>query len=319
MPSSSVRTFTDPAEFGAAIRAGQIEVTTTGRGVFSGKIIRMDLHRLWMQRFSDNLPRVARIASSPARAIISFPSTPGPTDLWGGRELPWGAVYLIGNGQDMFQRSSGPVHTASMSLPVDYFASVVSTITHRDTKVHADGLIVQPPTSAMAKLKHIHAAAGALAENAPAVLANAETARSLEQALVQAMVACLADVAEEDSLALRHHQAIMRRFRALIEANVGNPLYLPEICAALGVSNRTLQRCCHEQLGLSPLRYLWLRRMHMVRAALIVSHPTPGAVTEIATRYGFWELGHFSVAYRSLFGERPSATLHRPPDTTLKR
>ena len=67
MPSSSVRTFTDPAEFGAAIRAGQIEVTTTGRGVFSGKIIRMDLHRLWMQRFSDNLPRVARIASSPAR------------------------------------------------------------------------------------------------------------------------------------------------------------------------------------------------------------------------------------------------------------
>jgi AraC-like DNA-binding protein len=319
LPSSSVRTFTDPAELGAAIRAAKIEVTTTGRGVFSGKIIRIDLHRLWMQRIFDNLPRVARAAASPARAIISFPSTPGTPHLWGGRELPWGAVYLVGNGQDIFQRSSGPAETASMSLPVDDLVSVVSAITHRDTKVQADGLIVRPPASAFVKLQHIHAAAGALAEDAHAVLANAEAARSLEQELVLAMVACMADVAEDDSLALRHHQGIMRRFRALIEANVGNPLYLPEMCAALGVSNRTLQRCCHEQLGLSPLRYLWLRRMHMVRGALVASPPTLGAVTEIATRYGFWELGHFSVAYRSLFGERPSATLHRPPDTMLKR
>ena len=146
------------------------------------------------------------------------------------------------------------------------------------------------------------------------MLANAEVARSLEQELILAMIACTTKGAEDDSLALRHHQAIVRKFRALIEANVGNPLYLPEICAALGVSNRTLQRCCHEQLGLSPLRYLWLRRMHMVRRALTASAPVSGGVTETATRYGFWELGRFSVAYRALFGERPSVTLQRPPD-----
>ena len=101
------------------------------------------------------------------------------------------------------------------------------------------------------------------------------------------MVECATEEADEDGLALRHHQAILRRFRALIEANVGNPLYLPEICAALGVSHRTLQRCCLEQLGVSPLRYLWLRRMHLVRRALTASTPTPGAVTAIATQYGF--------------------------------
>lgn len=65
---------------------------------------------------------------------------------------------------------------------------------------------------------------------------------------------------------------------------------------------------------MSPTRYLWLRRMHLARRDLRIAGPAATSVTEVVTRHGFWELGRFSVAYRSLFGESPSATRCRPPD-----
>jgi hypothetical protein len=63
MPSSAVRTFSEADEYAAAIRATRAELTVTGRGDFVAKLIRIDLHHLWMQRFSENVPRILSAAS----------------------------------------------------------------------------------------------------------------------------------------------------------------------------------------------------------------------------------------------------------------
>ncbi|MGC2198662.1 MAG: helix-turn-helix transcriptional regulator [Stellaceae bacterium] len=201
-----------------------------------------------------------------------------------------------------------------MSLPVEEMVSVGATIAGVDLAPPKDALSLTPPPLAMAKLQRLHAAAGRLAEDAPEIIANPEVARGLEQALIEALVGCLGvGEVREDKSALRQHALILRRFRSAVEENPDQPLYIPDLCKAIGVSDRTLRVCCDEQLGMSPKRYLLLRRMHLARRALREAAPTATTVTEIAARYGFWEFGRFAGNYRSLFGELPSATLGHAP------
>ena len=112
----------------------------------------------------------------------------------------------------------------------------------------------------------------------------------------------------------RRGRMIVARFEAFRETSPSTRLCLAEICAAIGVAERTLRTACVNHLGMPPIRYLALRRMDLVRRALLQAAPSTVTVTKIASDHGFWELGRFSTTYRTLFGETPSATLNRPPD-----
>ena len=68
MPSSAVHTFADPDDYAAVFPAASIDLTITGRGQFIANVTRIDLHRLWMLRFSDNLPRVKHSGNNMDRA-----------------------------------------------------------------------------------------------------------------------------------------------------------------------------------------------------------------------------------------------------------
>ena len=71
---------------------------------------------------------------------------------------------------------------------------------------------------------------------------------------------------------------------------------------------------CVTFLGVSPQRYMRLRRLYLVRAAILRADGEPILIAELARNAGFTQLGWFAGLYRATFGETPSTTLRRARD-----
>src|SRR5438128_1733081 len=181
MPSSAVRTFTDPGDYAASFRATSLELVITGRGQFSGDIIRIDLNRLWLQRYSESLPHIGHSATIRGRAIFSFWTQPGADQLWSGVETQPSNIARHSEGERFYRRSSASSHRASLSLPIEEMALIGAAMAGCDLTPPRDPLLITPPPAAMATLQRLHGAAGRLAEVAPEIIANPDAARGLEQ------------------------------------------------------------------------------------------------------------------------------------------
>ena len=314
MPSSSVRKFSDPVEYFTGIRNLQIVGLIERRGEFRAGSARIDLHRLWMHRFDEELPRIMKVTPSGMRAVVLFATqTDQPPMQINGIEISQNQIVTFGLDWEWYFRSSAACEWSAMSLaPEDLAAAGESIIGHKLVPpIFARN--IAPHAAALSRLRKVHDAADHLAETAPDILAKPEVARAMEQALVEAMVFCLADDQSQDVRNVQRNRArVMRRMEEVLMAHPDEPLYMPELAAQVGTSYWTLRDCCLGYLGMSPKHYLWLRRMHLARRALRSADAERTTVTEIASNCGFWEFGRFSVAYRSLFGESPSTALHRP-------
>jgi len=250
MTGSQVSCFTDPSEYAARVRATRADLVVTQAGQFAAKLIRIDLPRLWMQRFSENLRRVSHYGNMPGRAIVTFPTRAGPRILRDGDEEPFGSLQRHSEGRSSFQRTTGPAHLGSLSLPVADTEAFGATVCRCDVTPPKDPLFVTPPPAAMERLQNLHAAAGHLAEYAPGVIACPEAAPGLEQALLAAMADCLGTTDEHaPGSGRRRHSSIMRQFYVILEGNPRGVIHVPEICVKLGVSIRTLTTCSNEALG----------------------------------------------------------------------
>jgi AraC-like DNA-binding protein len=315
-PASRHRSFSDPDPYGKAIRNAQIEVLVAEKGDFRADLTHVALPRLWLQRGSENLARVFHSSLDPRRAAIIFLADTRQHDIQhSGMSIAPGDIVVAGRGSVHYHRTFGACRWATMSLAADDFAAIGQALAGRELTAPTTTYALRPPAGPMARLLALHREVAQLADNAPENLAHPEVARALEQGLLHLMITCLMEGRSlEMSCSTQRHSTVVARLEEIFAANADRPLHLIELCAAAGVSERTLRACCQEHLGMGPVHYLWLRRMHLAHRALKRADPESASVTGIATGLGFCELGRFSVDYRQMFGEPPSASLRRPPD-----
>lgn len=315
MPWSRVLSFSDPFAYQSAFRSVDVELFPTAKGKFYAELTQVSMNKLWVHGAHENLPRVYVGAVKPHRTAIGFLTRSNqPAMQHCGMEVLPGHI-IINDAELMYRRTEADCDWGSISLPKgELDATYQAEIGHGHAGSSRKHL-VRPAPDLMSRLLKMHQMVGQLAKTTPDILSLPEVVRALEQELIRVMIRCLTEGEPTGMTSGGHrHDLIIARFEGFLEEHPDMPLYLTEICAAIGVAERTLRAACEEYLGMGPIRFLTLRRMHLVRRALRQADPSTATVTRLATDYGFWELGRFSVAYRALFGESPSESLRRPVD-----
>ena len=149
------------------------------------------------------------------------------------------------------------------------------------------------------------------------MIARAEVARAVEQELTRVMVKCLTAGVVADLPGFRDLRVpVMRQFERVLEENRGRPLYMVEICAAIGVCDRMLRLRCTEELGISttPLSLVAADAYGSPRAGPGGSRhdDRDGSRDQPGVRRDWPVFRRLS----KLFGETPSTTLRRMQDAS---
>ncbi|HLO80285.1 MAG TPA: helix-turn-helix transcriptional regulator [Chitinophagaceae bacterium] len=229
-----------------------------------------------------------------------------------GQEVLPGDIYSFGPGEEFANRSVGKLFYATLALNADELIKLGSNDAvigdlgcweHRHwyrSSQEVRTLICKSISGIASRLMR------------PGITMTPQQIKLLQQELVESI---LWGIAYDTHKPIERHAyfnaTIVRKVVEWMDDQPTGPIQISNICGALHLSRRTLQRAFTETLGMGPARYLMLKRLSTVRSLLRTSDPNTTSVTNVALENGFWELGHFAVLYRRMFGERPSQTLYK--------
>ena len=315
MRRSVTSVFSQADDLQAATRAeGNLGFVITRRGRFQARLTQVVLHRLRLADVEESLPRIAFISVPENTILIALSVGSRSPQVWGGISTQVDDLITLGPGQCVPSRTDGPSHWGAIWFPQEFFAECSRALTGDLWRLPDHVSVWRPAPSARQELRRLHSVAVRATHAQPVRLTEVEAAHGLEQQLIHALIECLSGgPVSTEPVTTRRHQDLAVRFEEFLRTQPDRELDLVEICAALGVSDRLLRRCCEQQLGMSPMSYVRLRRMQLVHHDLRYGTPDTMRVSDVARRYGFRNLGRFAGSYRELFGELPSLTLRQSP------
>jgi AraC family ethanolamine operon transcriptional activator len=304
--------FTEPAQLAEALPGVVVQVTPLRHDGFYVELTTLRLGDVVLVHGACS-PLVLIAMPGAATVALQFPMERVETLLLNGRVLPPRGFGLYGPRAELVRSNTQDNTYAVLVMPPEV----------ADLHLSGDsgGPVVKPGECEMRsatpanwdRMARLVRLATDMARQAPDVFSTEPPRLALRAALL-----CAArDLVQTSPDALeprrRRSAESWRRIvvgaEAYLQAHLDRPIYTEELCGALAVSPATLAEAFQGTLGTSPHRYLKLRRLNLVRAALLRRDGGTPLVKCVALSHGFWHLGQFSHDYREHFGETPTETL----------
>jgi AraC family ethanolamine operon transcriptional activator len=279
------------------------------KGPVDTQLTRVALDRLVLIRCDEHVPAYVFRATAPPAPSLAFPLDTNPAAVWGGTPTDVTTLIHYAPGAEVVGRSNGSMTWVSIMFEQEDFDRHAARLGVEFRPYPMAAQLLSPHPVAMAELRTAVRHLFAIADSSHAVLDIPEVRRFQEESLLTAAVHAAQSADEPSHQAVISHRRAVMRALAVLEARCDEPVYLAELCEAAGVSERTLRTAFQRIHGVSPIRYLHLHRMGQARRALLRADSVKDRVSEIATRFGFANLGRFAVEFRQLFGESPSELL----------
>lgn len=137
-------------------------------------------------------------------------------------------------------------------------------------------------------------------------------AQTVSGTLIPLLAAALDELdghAVERAPSLNARFAAVRACEAYMREHLDSTVTLLDLSRVSRVRSRSLINAFEAITGYSPMDYLKRLRLSGAHRALRRADPHETRIIDVAADWGFWHMGHFTAAYRAMFGETPSQTL----------
>ena len=269
MVQSGSAVFTDPGDYQAGIGIGGANgsLVLNSQEAFKGRLTWLKQRDLYLLIARESVPCIACFSLVPTRTFISFPASSNTALVWGGVALQFGDVVLHSPGERAHQWTRGASTWGLASLPSAQFAAYSKVLMGFELTAPPVSRVLRPLPRAISRLRRLHAGACRLAETKPEIHAHTEVVRAIEQEYVHALINCLTAKDAYGNLVIKARQEdIVLQFEDALRDHANQAPSVRNVCDALGLTNQDLTLSCADVLGVSPSRYIRLRR-NVTRAA----------------------------------------------------
>lgn len=272
-----------------------------------------DLGNLVVTRTSESHGNVANYAVQDGTTVFHFTNPRNLPTIWCGIELPHEYILINPSGRDYInsQRGSFDVMSIQVSNELLVAQQVLPEGYLMPGEISKRWMI--PLGDAGIKLRSWLFALFSSKNRLSKLFSSAEFNNEFKELILQS----IGEIFENESdMQITNPEQLYRRLHLaklaqdLISGQPEEFRLAAQLANELNISPRALRKLFNDIFQTSPYQYMLSYRLQCVRRELNRHSASASTISNIATKFGFDELGRFSQYYRRMYGELPSATLN---------
>lgn len=305
--------FNDPDHQARGLTGWTQEYEQLSAGKFEGSISEIWLNGI--QLIFESTNQVVHQAGTPWENSRTFlvPMRQEGISRFGSQTMNAGTPVTLGPGESMDFLTASQVETAAVTLSTATLTELSLITESHDLELSYSRCgRLEATAEGLEELRFAFRCILYAFRNHPSLFGHTGVLKTLRDNLIIKIFETLSPQPENDRRRrVQAHRHIVNKAREYALASTLEPVTIPDLCRAIGISRRNLQLCFNEQMGVSPAHYLKAIRLIRVRRELRDVFNDTVKVHDVACKWGFWHMSSFAASYKMMFGELPSETLLR--------